>query len=119
MCYLYLKLRVFLKRKVQPKNILKEVVSKSWDIYKFAPALIFDILKIFQLKARYICASHYYSFSPQIAHKPTYSQFSLMASKSIFAFIGLFLLTLCITSSLHRIRQTSGLFLSSFCHYFM
>jgi len=32
MCYLYLKLRVFLERKVQPKSVLKMVVSFIYSI---------------------------------------------------------------------------------------
>jgi len=32
MCYLYLKFRVFLERKVQPKSVLKGVVSFIYNI---------------------------------------------------------------------------------------
>jgi len=32
MCYLYLKLRVFLERKVKPKSVLKRVVSFIYNI---------------------------------------------------------------------------------------
>jgi len=47
MCYLYLKLRVFLKRKIQPKNTLKGIISFLYNIDRWDQLWLLAITSLF------------------------------------------------------------------------
>ena len=63
MCYLYLKLRVFLERKVQPKSVLKGVVSFIYSIYYYV-----CIVKIFYF-SNLLVSKEKYSGNPEFDRK--------------------------------------------------
>jgi len=59
MCYLYLKLRVFLKRKFQPKSVLKGIVSFIYSIDN--EVLFFFLNKFFMLLKKIILDNFKYN----------------------------------------------------------